>query len=152
MVGRISDSAGRSLRPNIARSANRTIILVINLHDLQTLFRRKFVYYEMGNQTQFKPGNNCQKYQFRKNYCFIENHTKKKHPLYYSSNRLLTIVSILGRASGKNRNKVTLFESKLPHKRLITTYLPCSTISKLTTILKMLYSSWSKFTQTNDIW
>lgn len=74
---------------------------------------------------------------------------KKKHPLYYSSNRLLTIVSILGRASGKNRNKVTLFESKLPHKRLITTYLPWSTISKLTTILKLLYSSWPKFTQTN---
>ena len=59
-------------------------ILVINLQDLQTLFRSKSVHYEMTNQTEYpyKSGNSCQKDQSRKRSCLIENLMSKNLVMY----------------------------------------------------------------------
>ena len=57
--------------------SNQAIIWVINLHDLQTLFRSKSIHYETA--TEDKSSDRCQKDQIRKKYCQIENHMSKKN-------------------------------------------------------------------------
>lgn len=78
-----TDSAERLCRPHFGRGVNRNIILVINLHYWQTLFRSKSVRDWIVNQIDYKSSFSCQKDQLREKFCLIENHTSEKSLLLF---------------------------------------------------------------------
>lgn len=77
------------------RRTNRTILLLTNLQDSQTLLQSKAVYYEMTNQTMYKLNNRCQNDKLGKNDCLIENHTStyaNTHAISIETRRLQAVV------------------------------------------------------------